>query len=262
MALYVFGLCCYLKWLFKISNYLLNSVSLISEFFKILFCLLSFVVLGLHLQHMEVPGLGVESELLLLTYARATATPDPSCVCDLHHRSRQSQTLNPLSEARDRTHNLMVPSQIRFPCTKVGTPFFVCSFLFCKFLFIFFHVFYIFLMPFHLFVIVTLFFWALFLVCFHFLWSILLLIVFYSNFVRHLIIIPFLRIFLYEISWGFFFFWAFRNWLSFVCVFAHTHACMHACIRNITTAFWHFLPFCPLYSFVWIFSFLSSSCPT
>ena len=31
--------------------------------------------------------------------ATASATPDPSCVCDLHHTSRQRQILNPLSEA-------------------------------------------------------------------------------------------------------------------------------------------------------------------
>ena len=30
--------------------------------------------------------------------------------------------LNPLSEARDRTHNLMVPSQIRFRCATTRTP--------------------------------------------------------------------------------------------------------------------------------------------
>ena len=42
------------------------------------------------------------------------ATPDPSCVCDLHHSSRQCQILNRLSEARDQTCNLMVPSWIRF----------------------------------------------------------------------------------------------------------------------------------------------------
>ena len=33
--------------------------------------------------------------------ATATATPDPSCICDTHHRSRQRRILNPLSEARD-----------------------------------------------------------------------------------------------------------------------------------------------------------------
>uniref|UniRef100_A0A4X1T5W0 Uncharacterized protein n=1 Tax=Sus scrofa TaxID=9823 RepID=A0A4X1T5W0_PIG len=53
---------------------------------------------------------------------------DPSRVCDLHHSSPQHQILNPLSEARDRTCNLMVPSRIRFCCTTMGTPYiyFVC----------------------------------------------------------------------------------------------------------------------------------------
>ena len=46
---------------------------------------------------MEVPKLGVESELQLLAYT--TAMPDPSHVCDLHHRSRQRRILNPLSKA-------------------------------------------------------------------------------------------------------------------------------------------------------------------
>ena len=49
----------------------------------------------------------VESELLLLAYARAAATRDPSCVFDLHHRSWQCWILNPLSEAKDRTYVLM-----------------------------------------------------------------------------------------------------------------------------------------------------------
>ena len=69
------------------------------------------VVSGLPLWHMEVPRLGVESELL--AYTTATATWDPRYVCDLHHSSQQSWILNPLSKARDRTCNLMVPSQIR-----------------------------------------------------------------------------------------------------------------------------------------------------
>ena len=44
----------------------------------------------------------------------ATATPDPSRIFDLQHSSWQRQILNPLSEARDQTHNLMAPSWIRF----------------------------------------------------------------------------------------------------------------------------------------------------
>ena len=50
---------------------------------------------------MEVPWLGVKLELQLLAYATATATQDLSCICDLHHSSRQSQIADPLSEARD-----------------------------------------------------------------------------------------------------------------------------------------------------------------
>ena len=48
---------------------------------------------------MEVSRQGLELELQLLAYARATATPDPSRVCDLHHKSWQHGILNPLSEA-------------------------------------------------------------------------------------------------------------------------------------------------------------------
>ena len=71
---------------------------------------------------MEVPRLGVQSELWPLAVARATATQDPSCVCNLQHSSRQCQILNPLSEARDRTHNLMVPNQIHFPAAQRELP--------------------------------------------------------------------------------------------------------------------------------------------
>ena len=46
-----------------------------------------FGFLGLFLRQMEVPRLGVNLELQLPAYARATATQDPSCVCDLHHSS-------------------------------------------------------------------------------------------------------------------------------------------------------------------------------
>ena len=39
----------------------------------------------------------------------------------LCHSSQQRRILNPLSEARDQTHNLVVPSWIPFCCTKTGT---------------------------------------------------------------------------------------------------------------------------------------------
>ena len=77
------------------------------------FSFLFFVILGPHLWHMEVPRLGVESELQLPPYTTAPATWDPSHVCDLYHRSRQRWILNPRREARDRTCVLMDTSRVR-----------------------------------------------------------------------------------------------------------------------------------------------------
>ena len=78
--------------------------------------------LGPHLWHMEVPRLRVELELQLPAYITASAMPDLSRVYDQHHSSWQHQILNPLSEARDGTHSLMVTSWIRFGYTTTGTP--------------------------------------------------------------------------------------------------------------------------------------------
>ena len=65
-----------------------------------------------------------------VAYATATATPDLSHICELHLGSQQHRILNLLSEARDRTRNLMIPSRIHFHCTMRGTPdelFLYCS---------------------------------------------------------------------------------------------------------------------------------------
>ena len=70
---------------------------------------------------MEVPRLGVISELWLLAYAIATAMPDLSCVCNLHHSSWQYQILNPLRDARDQTWVFMDASQVCYPWAKTGT---------------------------------------------------------------------------------------------------------------------------------------------
>ena len=56
------------------------------EIFTILFV---FFFSGLQVQHVEVPRLGVQSELQLPASTTATAMLDPSCICDLHHSSRQ-----------------------------------------------------------------------------------------------------------------------------------------------------------------------------
>ena len=63
--------------------------------------------------------LGVKSELQLP--ATATATPDPSFIYHLHHSSQQHQILNPLSEARNQTHDLMDTSWVCYHWATVGT---------------------------------------------------------------------------------------------------------------------------------------------
>ena len=91
--------------------------------------------LGPQLKPMEVPRLGVKSDLQLLAQATATAMTDLSCICDLHHSSQQCQILNPLSEARDWTCILMDTSQICFYWAMMGTPLlsFSISELLCPF---------------------------------------------------------------------------------------------------------------------------------
>ena len=87
-----------------------NSELLLFELFFFFF----FCFFGPHPWHMEVPKLGVEWELQPPAYTTVTATQDLSHICDLHHSSQQRWILSPLSQARDRTHNLMAPSPIRF----------------------------------------------------------------------------------------------------------------------------------------------------
>ena len=62
------------------------------------------------------------SELQPPVYTTATATPDPSCVCDLHHSSWQRQIPDPLSEARDQTCVLMDTSGVHFCFATTGSP--------------------------------------------------------------------------------------------------------------------------------------------
>ena len=64
---------------------------------------------------MEVPRLGVNSELQLLATATAAATWDLTLICDLYHSSWQPQIPEQMSEAMD-------TSRIPFLCTTVGTP--------------------------------------------------------------------------------------------------------------------------------------------
>ena len=66
--------------------------------------------------------LGAELELQLLAYVTATVMCKPSLICNLHHCSRQRQILNPLSKARDWTHNPMDTSWVCYHWATKGTP--------------------------------------------------------------------------------------------------------------------------------------------
>ena len=94
-----------------------HKVLLGISFCLFVFC---FVLLGPHSRHMEVPRLGVKSELQLLAYTTAMAMWDPSLICDPHHSSRQCQIPDPLSEVRDQNHILMHTRQISFPLSHKG----------------------------------------------------------------------------------------------------------------------------------------------
>ena len=85
--------------------------------FLFIFCLL-----GPHPQHMEVPRLGIQWELQPPEYTTATAMQDLSWVCHLFHSSQQRQILNPLIEARDRTHVLMDARRFVNHWAITGTP--------------------------------------------------------------------------------------------------------------------------------------------
>ena len=76
-----------------------------------------YLFLGLHLQHMEVPKLGVELELQL----PATATAYLSCVLDLHRSSWLCWILNPLSKAREPASSWTLCRVLNPPSHK-GTP--------------------------------------------------------------------------------------------------------------------------------------------
>ena len=71
---------------------------------------------------MEVPRLGVKSDLELLADTTPTKSPGPSRICDPHHSSWQHQITDLLSKTRNGTCTLMDTSRICFCCATTGTP--------------------------------------------------------------------------------------------------------------------------------------------
>ena len=76
--------------------------------------------LVLHLQHMEVPRLGIKLELQLPAYTKATATWDLSQVCNLHHSAQRHGIPDPLSKAKDQTWILMGASRACYCWATMG----------------------------------------------------------------------------------------------------------------------------------------------
>ena len=77
-----------------------------------------FFFLGPHPKHMEVPRLGVKSELQLSAWATATATLDSKHICELQRSLLQCQILNPLIEARERTVFSRTVHQVLNPLSR------------------------------------------------------------------------------------------------------------------------------------------------
>ena len=79
---------------------------------------------------MEVPRLGIESELQLQAYTTATAMPDMSHIWDLQHSSWKCQILNPLSKTREWTCILMDTSWVlNTPSHKGNSSFVNCLYI-------------------------------------------------------------------------------------------------------------------------------------
>ena len=70
--------------------------------------------------HMKIPRIRVILELQLPAYTTATAIPDPTHICDLHHSLQQCQILKSQSKARDQTCILVGTSQDINPLSHHG----------------------------------------------------------------------------------------------------------------------------------------------
>ena len=96
-----------LPWLSPRCIYTPRCYFLLSWDVTIMNIMSFFFLLRPHLQHMKVPGLGVQLELQLPAYPTATAPPGPSCLCvraaSVADTTALGNTriLDPLREARD-----------------------------------------------------------------------------------------------------------------------------------------------------------------
>ena len=115
LTMYTMHACTYIHYIwyrYCIGMHICVCVYINLMIYHLFFSFFSFCFLGPQPWYMEVPRLRVKSELQLLAYT--TAMRGLSHICNLHHHSSlPHQIPNPLNEARDRTHILMDPSQVR-----------------------------------------------------------------------------------------------------------------------------------------------------
>ena len=90
-------------------------------FFAVFFLFLSLVFCPFTATPMAYGGSQARGLIGAIAAKLTPQPPDSSYICDLHHSSWRHRILNPVSEVRDRTCNLMVPSQIHFYCAMMGT---------------------------------------------------------------------------------------------------------------------------------------------
>ena len=88
-----------------------------------------------HLWHMEVPRLGVELELQLLATATATAMPDLSHICKLHHSSQQHWILTHWTRPGIKPVSSWILVSFLNSWVATGMPLFLFSSLFIKIFF-------------------------------------------------------------------------------------------------------------------------------
>ena len=80
------------------------------------------IFLQQYLQHMGVPGLGVESELQVQAYTLAMAVWDLSLLCHLCYSLQQCQTLNSRSQARGECASSWIPVEFLTSWATTATP--------------------------------------------------------------------------------------------------------------------------------------------
>lgn len=87
------GMNCIKKWtIYSIHLLQLHITSAGKTILYVSFFFFFFLVGAAHLWHMEVPKLGIESQLRLPAYVTATEKQGPSHICDLYHNSQQRWT--------------------------------------------------------------------------------------------------------------------------------------------------------------------------